>query len=186
MKQHHWTAEELEIVRRDYDGTGVGAQRIADRLGVTVHAVHGKIQFLGVARNTGRRAWTQREEELLAEYIGKYAISTIARKMNRSLNSVVVKAKRLRLSLRARDGWFTKTEVCEILGVDHHWVQRRIDSGELKAGWNSDCKPQRSGAAYWRITTDSIRQFIVEHANELTGRNIDLVMIVHLLNGELN
>lgn len=182
MGRHHvWIKEELDIVRRDYDGTGACAARMANRLGVTFHAVKGRVQVLGVCHNTNQRAWTPEEEERLATLITKYCPRRVAKMMKRSMNSVVVKSKRLRLSRRARDGWFTKTEVCEILGVDHHWIQHRIDRGELKANWHNGVKPQQNGGACWHILTGDLRRFIIEHSLELTGRNIDLGTLVYIL-----
>jgi hypothetical protein len=95
---------------------------------------------------------------------------------------VVVKSKRLGYSRRVKDGWFTKKDVCEMLGVDHKWIQRRIDDGDLKANWNNpDIKPQQNGSAYWRIKECDLKEYITNHAFELTGRNVDLFTIVQVL-----
>ena len=49
------------------------------------------------------------------------------------MNAVVVQAKRLNASRGNRTGWYTMGEVCEILGMDHNWVRRRIENGSLQA-----------------------------------------------------
>jgi len=103
--------------------------------------------------------------------------------MHRSLNSVVVRMKRLHLSRRVRDGWYTKREVCEILGMDHKWVQRRIDSGALKAEPHDPESPlpKKNGGSCWHITEKDLAKFIVHHPQELNGRNVDLIIVVDLL-----
>lgn len=178
--KHKWTENERDIVRRDYNGTNDSAEQIASKLGVTRNAVKGQVEKMGLAVDKSRR-WSLREEEKLTELITQYAPQTVAIHLHRSVNSVVVKSKRLGLSRRFRDGWYTKHEVCELFGVDHHWVQKRIDEDLLKASYHNGIKPQKSGGACWHIEEGELREFIVVHCGELVGRNVDLFTIVHLL-----
>jgi len=184
LQRHKWTEAETDIVRRDYDGTNLSALRIASKLGITRNAVKWQVHRLGLAMDKSPR-WTDREVKILTEMITQYAPITIARRLSRSLNSVVVKSKRLRLSRRVRDGWFTKTEVCEILGVGHRKIQGYIDRGELKASYHTERKPQKYGMAMWHIETKNLRDFIKENIGDFQGRNVDLVMIMWLMNGDI-
>lgn len=185
---HKWTDEEMDIVRRDYRGTNASADDIANRLSVmtgeriTLCAVKGQVQKLAIAK-VHRQHWTPAEDKRLGELIHRYAPQTVAKKMGRGLNSVVIRARRLRLSRRVRDGWFTKAEVCQILGVDHKWVQDRIDGGQLKASWHNGHKPTRNGSAYWHILETDLKAFLRRYPTELTGRNVDLLMVVEILAG---
>jgi len=179
-RKHRWTEEERDIVRRDYRGTNASARPIAARLGVTIWAVKGQVQKLGIAMEKSPD-WTTEEENQLAELITRFAPITIAKKLHRSLNAVVVKAKRLGLSRRTRDGWYTMRDVCEILGVDHHLVGRWIGSGALKASWHTEVEPGKLGGAKWHIEESDLRQFIIGHCCELMGRNVDLFTVVHIL-----
>lgn len=185
--KHRWTEEEREIVRRDYDGTNASAARIAQQLGVTFYGVKGQVQRLGVAkrsmRNGYRRPWDEEQDAQLADLINRYSVTTVARRLRRTPASVVVRAKRLGLSRRYRDGWYTKREVCEILGMDHKWVQARIDAGHLKASWHHGNKPQRNVLAAWHINEKDLRKFIRRYPHDLNGRNVDLVQIVEILAG---
>lgn len=184
--KHKWTDEERDIVRRDYNGHNQSAHQIADRLThmtgdkITFYAVKGQAAKLGILQDKNPR-WTDKEVEILFEMITRYAPITIARKLHRSLNAVVVKSKRLGCSRRARDGWYTKREVWRILGVDHHKVQKWIDSGELEASWHTEIKPKKNGGACWHIAEQALRDFIIKHSFELTGRNVDLFQIVEIL-----
>ena len=182
-RKHIWSEEEQGIVRRDYRGNRDSAQLIAIKLGVTTNAVKGQITKLGIALNTNRQHWDSKQDERLRELMGRYAAITIAKKMHRSVNSVVVRAKRLKVHARNRDGWYTKQEVCEILGVDHHWAQRRIDSGALNATYHNGHRPSKFGMAMWHIEEKDLRAFIRRYPQELCGRNVDLMQIVDLLAG---
>lgn len=182
---HKWTDEEREIVRRDYRGTNSSAEAIGDRLGVSWCAVKGQVQKMGITK-VHRYSWTPEEDEILTELIHRYAPGKIAKMMGRGVNSVVVRSKRLGLSRRVRDGWFTKEEVGKILGVDHKWLQQRIDSGQLKASWHNGRKPSKSGSACWHIEEKDLKTFIRRYPQELVGRNVDILLIVSILAGVEN
>jgi len=184
MERHHkWTDEEKDIVRRDYKGTHASVREIARRLGVTEHQVRAEAYRMGLATRTDRRPWDPRQDERLRKLIPRYSANYIANIMHRSVNSVVVRSKRLGIHRRNHDGWFTKAEVCEILGMDHHWVQRRIDSGALKATYHNGRRPSREGMAMWHIEERDLRAFIRHFPQDLSGRNVDLIAIVEILAG---
>lgn len=186
MDNHHWTDEDREIVRRDYRHTHASRREIARRLGVTEFAVAGQIATMGIAKRSDRRPWSADEDGKLWELITQYAPQTVARRMGRSVNSVVVRSKRLGISRRVRDGWFTKKEVCQILGVDHKWVQKRIDGVQLKASWHNGTKPTNGGSACWHILEKDLKEFIRRYPQDLTARNVDLIMVVDILTGVVN
>jgi hypothetical protein len=187
--KHHWTEEELAIVRRDYQGTNRSAQVIAclvtSQAGekITPCAVRGQVARMGISFKPANKIWTLKEEEHLGELITKYPIYEIARRMKRSKNSIRVKATRMGYSTLARDGWYTKREVCEILGVDHRRVQSWIDTGALKARPHGELHPQKNGMAMWHIAIEDLADFIKTHAVELTGRNVDLFAIIEIVSG---
>jgi len=184
--KHFWTDDERDIVRRDYDGHKASAERIASKLSdmagdtITFNAVKGQAAKMGILQNKSPD-WTDLELEFLSEHIHEYSVVTIAKRLHRSVNAVKIKATRLKMGLRFRDGWYTKTEVAEIFGVDHHKVQKWIDTGALLAKWYTDRKPQQNGTAMWHISARALRDFIVNYNGELVGRNVDLFTIIHLL-----
>lgn len=185
---HHWTEEELEIVRRDFKHNRQSCIELAERLSrlsgdrVTQFAVRGQISKMGICKD-GRKPWSPRQDKRLRQLLSKYPPLRVARIMKRSLNSVVIRSKRLKIYLRMRDGWFTKKEVGEILGVDHHWLQHRIDSGALKARWHGETKPCKNGGSCWHIEQEDLKEFIQRYPQELVGRNLDIIMIVEILAG---
>ena len=178
--KHKWTEEERAIVRRDYKGTNASAQQIAHLLGVTQHAVKGQTQMLGIMQQKSPN-WTEKEYGILRENIHRKPIGEIAKMLGRSNNSVKIKATRLKLGLRKREGWYTKSEVMEICGVDHKKVQEWIDSGTLPASWHFGTKPQGAGQAQWHIEYEDLRNFLLAYSGELLGRNVDLQQIVWIV-----
>lgn len=181
-RPHKWAEGEEDILRRGWDNTKVTGCRLAATIGVTYGAARLRASKMGLFKRTDyrKRAWTPGEDGQLEEMVHRLALTTIARKLHRSTIAVCVRAKRLGLIRRVRDGWYTQREVCEILGMGHKWVQRRIDSGDLKATYHNGRKPKRTGMAMWHIEDDDLRDYICSHAHELNGRNVDLVTIIGL------
>jgi len=180
---HKWTEEEREYVRVHYAHTHASRRAIAHTLGVTEFGVAGQLSKMGICKRTDRHPWTPREDKKLEELLPCYCVGKVAKMMHRSLNSVVLRAKRLGLHRRNHYGWYTKKEVGEILGVDHHWVQRRIDSGELKATYHNGHKPSNKGSAMWHIGEKDLKAFIRRYPADLNGRNVDIMQIVEVLVG---
>ena len=189
-KFHKWTDDERDIVRRDYDGHNESAHRIADKLTymtgdkITINAVKAQCAKMGLLTNKSRR-WTNKEIETLSEMVTVYSPQVMARKLHRSVNAVCNMAKRQGFSRCARDGWYDKKEVCEIMGVDHKKIQGYMDRGELKASYHTEIKPKQNGGACWHIKQADLIDFIKKNAGDFMGRNVDLVTITWLLTGDL-
>ena len=181
---HRWTPEEKEIIRREYEQSRCSREEIAARLGVTTAAVAGQVARMGLQKRTDRRPWIPEEDETLRQLVEKKPMTVIARRMHRSVNSVTVRSKRLNLSRRQRDGWHTMREAEEILGMDHHWILKRIMDGRLKANRHlHEGNQENARRTMWRIEEKELRRFIRRFAHELNGRNVDLMQVVQILSG---
>ena len=180
---HRWTDEEREIIRRDCQQTSASRRELANRLGVTEPQVAHQIATMGLGKRSDRRPWTPEENSRLLDLIQQKSTGQIAKSMKRTVNAVVVQAKRLNASRRNRTGWYTMREVCEILEMDHHWVSRRIENGSLQATRQNGETPEDDRGRMWRIEEKNLRQFIRHHPHELNGRNVDLVHLVDILIG---
>jgi hypothetical protein len=176
--QHKWTEAERDIIRRDYKGDDASAERIARYFDVSVNAVKGQIQTLGLSF-AAHRHWTEDEEEQLKELITQYSVHAVHKMIGRSISSITQKAAELKCSMRTRDEWYNKSDVCEILGVDHHKIQQWINSGALKADRRRETEEGRTSC--WHILESDLKTFIVGHCFELIGRNVDLFAIVHIV-----
>lgn len=152
-------------------------------MGVSQYAVRGQVTIMGIAKSDDRHPWTTEEKEKLAELITSFCPRRVAKMLHRSINSVVVMSKRMNISRRYHTGWFTEREVCEILGHDHKWVQRRIDSGAIKATFHHERRPQQRGGRSWDIREHDLINFIRKYPQELVGCNVDIITISHLLAG---
>lgn len=75
------------------------------------------------------REWTKEELSFLKENIGNYKVTTIAEKLNRSYESVILKLSRLGISnTKEQTGMITLGELANLLKVDRNtvkgWVER--------------------------------------------------------------
>lgn len=191
-KNHTWTDEERDIIRREYRHTRASLQWLADYLTmysgdkITIHAVKGQIQSMGISKSDDRKPWSPKEDEKLRRLTGQYNVRVVAKKMHRGLGSVTNRIKRLHVSRRNRVGWFTKREVMEIVGHDHKWVQARIDSGAIEATYHYDQRPTMKGGSSWHITEEALVKFIRAYPESLVGCNIDIITIVDMLAGVIH
>ena len=69
------------------------------------------------------------------------------------------------------------------MGVDHKWLQVRIDSGALMATHHDGTRPGPTGLRKWHIKQADLRSFVRRYPEELNGRNVDLILLVELLVG---
>ncbi len=178
-----WTEEEREIVRRDYRQSQASRRELAARLGVSENAVAGQVARMGLAKRSDRRPWTPEEDGMLLSMVHQKNMNQIAKRLKRTVNAVTVRSNRLLVSRRIRDDWYTMNEACEILGMDHHWLRRRIENGSLKAVPQHGEKPQKAGGRCWHIEEKDLRDFIQRYPHGLNGRNVDLVQVVDILAG---
>jgi hypothetical protein len=178
-KNHRWTEAEQDLVRLHYDGTRDSVDKLENLIGCSLYGVKGQVAFLGLAQSK-QPEWTEKELQYLETNYQKKSVRVMAHALGRSVNAVKVKATRLHYSLRAKDGWFSKMEVCEMLGLDHHHVQRWIDSGELKASYHHGRRPSQKGAAMWHVDAADLKTLIISRCQELQGRNIDIFCILDL------
>jgi len=182
-ENHRWTDNERLIVLRDYKGDAASAQAIADRMGISFFAVKAQVQKMGISFQD-RHYWSKQEDAQLEELMTRHCPGRVAKTMHRSINSVVLRAKRIGISRRDRDGWYTKLDVCEMLGVDHKWLQLRIDCGALKAdAHNPEAPPQKNGMGMWEIKESDLIDYIRTYPQELIGRNVDIIALVDILSG---
>ena len=189
-----WTSKEIDYVRVNYRHDRESAARIAAALGRTPNAVKGKVQAMGIAKPGSRKAWDRDQDARLWNLAGTKSPARIAHIMGRSANSVVVRMKRLGIHRRNRDEWYTLSDVAAILGVDHHWVRDRVHCGALTATRHHVVSHPTEGSpnnetptgATWHVTARDLKMFVRKHADELTGRNVDLMQLIEILDTPLS
>ncbi|MBN1690429.1 MAG: SANT/Myb domain-containing protein [Dehalococcoidia bacterium] len=179
---HRYTEQEDDYIRMHYKQSNESAQEIASKLNLTANQVKGRAHVMGLGKKTRHaRYWTPEEDKQLKELIHRYSITTISNMISHSPNAIKVRATRLKIHLRSRNGWYTKKDCCEILGIDHKLLQPFLDSGALKATYHNGRKPSKNGLAMWHIEGKDLREFIIKNSHEFNGRNVNLIKIVDLV-----
>lgn len=181
---HHWTEDEDVILRRDYRHSVASLRDLGVHFGVSENAIRQRLNRMGILRQGVK--WSDKDIQYLTENYAKLSPRVIAKRLHKSVNTVVAKAHRLHITNRARDGWFTKNEIAEIFGVDQGWINRRINGRGLRLDiepYDPERMPSKGSYASWRISERALREFIRRYPEELTGLNVDFVMLVDILAG---
>ena len=91
-----WTAEQLEILRRDWP-VGVAAREIAASIGITMTTVQNKASSLKLYRPIQQsQAWPpDKEKQFIAMLDSGYSRSQAGRELGVSRNAAIVKARRM-------------------------------------------------------------------------------------------
>lgn len=185
-----WTQEEKDIICQEYKGTYLSISILARRLNRTMDSVQAEIYRLNLG-GYHKKFWTEKETEYLTELVGKYSVMDIKKKFAergfiRSRVAILCKMDKLKLVNSYRDGWYTKTDVSDILGITSNKIQYYIDNKMLKASYHNGQKPTGfTGSKVWHIAEDDLREFIEKYSRELTGRNVDLWQIVEIFKAAL-
>ena len=113
----------------------------------------------------GRR-WTKEEEEMLMDNWGKLSIETIAKRINRTVDAVELKGRRLQL------GWqmtaYSTTEVSNVLGINYRTVYNYMKSGIIEA------KKDKTKMKRYFSTEKQIKKFMREHQDLWDTRKINI------------
>ncbi|GAE30514.1 hypothetical protein [Halalkalibacter hemicellulosilyticus] len=95
-----------------------------------------------------RRNWTIEEVTYLEENVGKFQVSTIARNLNRSEQSVLLKMKRLGIAnTKAQFGLITVGELSKLLKIERNIVCGWVRNHGLKCIQKST----RSSKKFWFV-----------------------------------
>jgi len=150
------------MMRDRYDSRVRGrVAEIAAELGWPAWVVKKRAAFLGITRAVDRQDWTHQEEAILMEFAGKRSAEWIARRLKRSLTSVVLKFKRMGISRRVRGG-YTMRDLERCFGVDH-----RVITGWMRRGWLRERRRDEKGDTPERrsmcVTEADVVAFIAGH-----------------------
>ena len=184
-KRHYWTEDELDTLRREFDPSYghalLSLRRLAARFGVSEQAVHMVLKDIGAVRRAAtRKPWDANQDAYIAEHIGRHSRRYIARALGRTVDSLNLRISVLGLGQGyTRNGCYTLQEVRRMLGVNDGWLRARIDAGKLAA--ERDGVGGRTVA--WRISEESLRDFVRRYPHDLQGRNVAMVEFVELLVG---
>jgi hypothetical protein len=177
-RAYSWTPELHSELRRAYSLRKVQRAAAIDALerctGWPRRAFWEEAIRLGLGRST-KRAWTAAEDALLLDSIGEMPIGTIASAMRRNIGSVSMRAKRLSLSRRLKNG-YSVADLAEMFGVLAPRVRQWIAHGLLG-------KPIQApdGA---RVPEANVRRFVRKYSAEIDFRLADQTLLKGVLFGQ--
>jgi hypothetical protein len=135
---------------------------------------------LGLSMNQDRRPWTQGELDSLDRLLGKVSAATIAKRLNRTETSVVMKIKTLGHSRRVSEG-YTMRDLEGCLGEDHHKIQKWIAKGWLRDRLQGTRRHDGNGHDIHRFREKEILAFIKNHPEEINLGKVEPLWFLDLV-----
>lgn len=188
----NWTPEMDQVIWQNYESNRESVRKIAAILSnltgseVREQQVISRIAIIGAGMTNeerGRKDWTPEEEERLAQLLETRSAADAARILGRGIISVKLKAKRLGVSLRSKYGWYSASDIADVLGIDIHRVVDWIDAGLLPGYYHYGGDRSAKGARSWHIKESDFANFLRRYGHQLRGRNVDLSAVVDILVG---
>lgn len=99
----------------------------------------------------------------------------------RTETAVAVRRKRIHSGDLADPFHVTATGIAKLLGIDSHWITRRIESGELKAEKRGTARTEQQGGDMWWIKKSDLWTFIVENAALIDLRKVDRTWFIDFM-----
>ena len=187
-----FTDEIKDFIRLNYQHTRTSAQAIADHLNATLGwklnywSIEAQAVKMGIVYAKPHH-WDDQQDTVLRKLLPRYSPMMIAKLMTKQFGvpiseiAVVVRSKRIAASRRKRD-WYTKMEVCEIMGVDHHTLDPYIAAKKLRVETHGAYgTARRKNLMMQRIERADFADFIIKQAENFRGRNVDLIRLVEVL-----
>ena len=181
-KKYMWTPARDQVLRDRYDGKVRGrAAVIARALGWPAWVVKRRAAQLGLTHPVDRRDYTAEEVTVLEEWTGHYSSDSIAKRLGRSLTSVVLKQKRMGLSRRVRDGYTLRDlELC--FGTDHRVIERWVREGKLTIRKRGTGRAGKQGDT-WSVSDTQLVAFVRDHPLAFRLDKVDQVWFMDLVTG---
>lgn len=128
--------------------------------------------------------WKEQELKILKQS-AHHSPTTIQRRLKkaghkRSLNSIVLKRKRMRFLQNLNGQSATSLAMC--LGEDSHFVMKAIKNGLLNASKRIQNRTPQQGGNAWLIKDKDVREFIVNNIHMIDLRKVDKYWFVDILN----
>lgn len=178
-----------DTLRREYElqnGKKRGAvNAIADKLGLPRWWVSHRAIKLGLTMPHKKEPpWTAAETALMHKVPlhDPARCSEIFRQhgFSRSPTAIVVRAKRLDISRRFREG-FSAGQAAEVVGFDGKVMATYCIEGACRATRRADNRLPQQGGARWVITREDLRRFVLEHLDRIDLRKVDKLAFVQLI-----
>jgi hypothetical protein len=191
-KKYFLTEEELKIIRDIYDGHTIKTNKIMRLLGHKYPRwyIKRKAQEMGLARCFKMPNWSPAEVEYLHENFPKkgfVAIQNGLKRINggllRSVTAIVLKKRRIGINKRS-DG-FTMRMVEDLLGADHHKIEKWVHLGWLEDGRKGTNRTSVQGGDMHHFEAKNLRNFVINYPEEIDTRRVEGMSFIHLVAGLL-
>ena len=191
-RKYFMTREEIEVIRAHYDGSTIAINRIMRILNAN-GAKYPRWHVRRLASENGWAKakmpdWSPEEEEYLAKKYpnkGFVAIQNGLKRINggvhRSVTAIVLKKKRIHISKRSMG--LTMRMMEDLLGVDHHKVEKWMSLGELSARRKGTERTEVQGGDMWHFEPKKVRKFIINNPEEIDVRKVEPLGFIHLVAG---
>jgi len=126
------------LIAECYDSSTETIDRLSQTLALPRWAVKKRAQALGLSR-TKEKPWSQKEMAYLETNLHRLSLAVLARKLNRTVTAVALKAKRL--GIKKSEEGYTARSLAQAFGVDDHKVVRWVQRGILKASRRNSGRP---------------------------------------------
>lgn len=150
MKGKHWTKEEKDFLCKNWGVMSI--EEIAKHLDRTVSGVKYQGYYVLKLKNTyggKNQRWNEKEKDYLKDSWGKYKLSSIAKKLNRTENAILHMAYTLNLGEQVN--WYTTREIQDMTGINRTSVINLINRYDL------DHFRGRTGHRSYQMNEDQIR-----------------------------
>lgn len=173
-----WTPKHDQVLRDRYDSRIKGrAVEIAQAWGWPDWVIKQRAAYLGLTHPpVDRKPWTKEEEQFLWLHAGSKHLNWIRKQLGRSLSSVALKLKRMRISYRWREGYtLRELELC--FGTDHHVIERWVKEGKLRVRHRGTDRDHDA----WCVSDDAVLRFIQDHPMSFRLDKVDQFWFMDLI-----
>ena len=189
-KKYFITEDELRVIGYHYDGSEIKLNKIMRILNAS-GPKYPRCYIRRIASEHGWARpkiadWSQAEEEYLSKNYprkGWVAIQNCLKRINGGIHrtpcAIVLKAKRLHINKRS-DG-LTMRMMEDLLGVDHHKIERWMHLGFLAAKRKGTNRTEVQGGDMWHFEPRIIREFVITHPEEIDVRRVEPINFIYLL-----
>jgi hypothetical protein len=178
-KKYQHTEATDAVIRERYDGKVRNrTQAIARSLGWPKWQICKRAAELGLTRPwpAERRGWSNDEVKFLVVNAGSRPTGWMARRLGRTISSVVLKLKRMRISRAIKEG-YTKSALSDCFGVDHKVLDGWAKAGQLKVTYREETKEGET----WQITDAAVLRFIRDNPTGFRLDKVDQVWFLGLI-----
>jgi hypothetical protein len=182
--KYAWLPQHDAYLRAHYYGglhqRGRVIRELARQTGFPHWYIKRQARRLGLSMKQDRRPWTREDLDSLDRLLGKVSAATIAKRLKRTETSVVMKIKALGHSRRVSEG-YTRRDLEECLGEDHHKIQKWIGNGWLRDRLQGTQRHDGNGHDIHRFREKDILGFVKQRPQEINLGKVDQVWFLDLV-----